>query len=56
MRPTCVRRAAVLCWTAGVVARCGPVGKGAAGARDGNGSDSDRILEISARRHIHGHK
>jgi hypothetical protein len=25
-------------------------------ARDGNGSDSDRILEISARRHIHGHR
>jgi hypothetical protein len=24
--------------------------------RDGNGSDSDRILKISARSHIHGHR
>jgi hypothetical protein len=26
------------------------------GSRDGNGSDSDRILEISVRRHIHGYR
>jgi hypothetical protein len=25
-------------------------------SRDGNGLDSDRILEISARSHIHGHR
>jgi hypothetical protein len=25
-------------------------------SRDGNGSDSDRILKISARSHIHGHR
>jgi hypothetical protein len=24
--------------------------------RDGNGSNSDRILKISARSHIHGHR
>jgi hypothetical protein len=29
---------------------------GPAGGRNGNGSDSDRILKISARNHIHGHR